>query len=38
VGDPSDNGDGTETVTLRHFLPVSPQAPRQMIRLKVSAE
>lgn len=38
VGEPFDNGDGTETVTLRHTIPVSSQSPRQMARLKVSAE
>ncbi len=36
VGDPIDNGDGTETVTLRLSTAVSDEM-RQFIRLKVSA-
>jgi hypothetical protein len=35
-GEPSDNLDGTETITLRHNLSTSPDEPRQMIRLRFS--
>ena len=35
VGNPTDNGDGTEMVTFRHSLPISPQETRQLARLKI---
>lgn len=35
VGDPVSNGDGTESIILRHNLPIVSSDPRQMVRLKI---
>ena len=36
VGAPSGNGDGTETVTYRDSVPVTPAVPQRFIRLQVT--
>jgi hypothetical protein len=37
IGPAIDNGDGTETVTIRDALPIDSNAPKRFIRLSVSA-